>query len=134
MSTCGPIRAPRSRDRAGGEMMERRMMLGLALTAALPSAALASRVRPAPLEVLDTYLANPVPDSRAQVEGQPLRLRRVHDWQFDPAAVAVETEEGQRLGYLPPRQAEVLSRLLDHGARTSARVTAPGRIQVLLHL
>ncbi|WP_169308867.1 HIRAN domain-containing protein [Paracoccus gahaiensis] len=110
------------------------MMLGLALTAAIPSAALAGRIRPEPIEVLDTYLANPPPDSRAQVAGQSLRLRRVHDWRFDPAAVAVETEQGQRLGYLPPRQAEVLSRLMDHGAQTSARATGSGRIRVLLHL
>lgn len=114
--------------------MKRRMILGAALAAGLPSAALAQRSRPEPIEVLETHLANPLPEARTQVLGQRLQVRRVRDWAFDPAAIAVETETGQRLGYLPPVQAGVLSRLLDHGAEASARSVTPGRIQILLHL
>ena len=114
--------------------MKRRMILGAALAASLPSAGLANRLRKEQIEVLETHLANPSPDARTPAAGQRLRLRRIRDWAFDPAAISVETEEGRHLGYLPPVQAGVLSRLLDNGAEASARSVAAGRVRVLLHL
>lgn len=114
--------------------MKRRMMLGLTLAVGVPTGVFARHARKHPIEVLETHLANPLPAAREQRIGQPLRLRRVHDRAFDPAAISVETEQGLRLGYLPPVQAGVLSRLLDHGANASARFVTRSRVQVLLHL
>lgn len=116
--------------------MKRRLLLGgLALAAAAPAAAAAARVRPASapaLEVLTTHLANPERISPAPQPGQLLRLRRDHQRSFDPAAVAVETASGQHLGYVPPVQAGVLSRLLDRGASGHAQLTPDGRLRVFL--
>lgn len=115
--------------------MERRAILGGLALAAVPVGAFAGRAAPAGIEVLTTHLANPERSGQMPRPGQHLILRREHGRSFDPAAVAVETSDGGRhLGYLPPVQAGVLSRLLDHGARASAKVTDAGLLQVFLHL
>nr|WP_111300609.1 HIRAN domain-containing protein [Paracoccus saliphilus] len=114
--------------------MKRQLPLGgLALAAASRVAAAAARGKPARqpgLEVLTTHLANPEPVT--PVPGQRLRPRRDLDRSFDPAAVAVETAAVQHLGYVPPVQAGVLSRLLDHGASGYAVLTPQGGLRVFL--
>ena len=116
--------------------MKRRLLLGgLALAGAVPAAMAAARAtaaRPGALEVLTTHLANPERVSPAPALGQRLRLRRELNRRFDPAAVAVETAAGQHLGYVPPVQAGVLSRLLDNGATGHAQLTEQGRLRVFL--
>ena len=115
--------------------MERRSLLGgLALATVAPVGALARPAMPAVLEVLTTHLANADRFEHRPKVGQRLVLRRDPSRAFDPAAVAVETEEGQRVGYLPPAQAGVLSRLMDHGASASAQLSDTGKLQVFLHL
>lgn len=115
--------------------MERRAMLGgLAMAGVAPVAALARPAAPAGLEVLTTHLANADRFGYRPRPGQRLVLRRDRSRAFDPAAVAVETADGQRVGFLPPVQSGVLSRLMDHGASASAQVSGTGQLQVFLHL
>lgn len=115
--------------------MERRALLGgLALAAIAPAGAVAHPAKPEGLEVLVTHLANADQFGHRPQAGQRLVLRRDSSRAFDPAAIAVETAEGQRVGYLPPVQAGVLSRLMDHGASASALVSETGKLQVFLHL
>ncbi|SCY40993.1 HIRAN domain-containing protein [Paracoccus tibetensis] len=119
-------------------MIGRRQVLGtLALAgvpaaAVLPSAALA-RGRAEPVEVLTTHLANPDRSFRP-TPGQRLVLRRDPSRAFDPAAIAVETEAGQRVGVVPPARAAVLSRLMDQGAPAHAEAAPGGRLRVFLTL
>lgn len=115
--------------------MERRALLGgLALAAVAPVGAVARPARPEGLEVLVTHLANADQFGHRPQAGERFVLRRDASRAFDPAAVAVETAEGRRVGYLPPVQAGVLSRLMDHGATASAVVAETGKLQVFLHL
>jgi len=115
--------------------MQRRLLIStLALAAAAaPAAALAAQgPRPKGVEVLTTHLANAERFSGTITPGQRLALRRDRSRAFDPAAVAVETAGGERLGYVPPVQAGVLSRLLDHGASGFAEMTPQGQLRVFL--
>lgn len=120
-------------------MIGRRQVLGtLALAgvpaaAALPGAALAARVRGEPVEVLATHIANVQRDQQPAL-GQRLVLRRDPSRAFDPAAIAVETKDGQRIGYVPPARAGVLSRLMDQGASAHAEAAPGGRLRVFLTL
>lgn len=115
--------------------MERRAVLGgLALAGMAPAGVLARPAAPAGIEVLTTHLANADRFGHRPRPGQRLVLRRDRSRAFDPAAIAVETAGGRRLGYLPPVQAGVLSRLMDHGAAASAQVSDTGRLRVFLHL
>lgn len=120
-------------------MIGRRQVLGSLALAGVPVAAVVPGAAPAalssrePVEVLTTHLANPHPKLRP-IPGQRLVLRRDDSRVFDPAAVAVETEDGQRIGFVPPARAGVLSRLMDQGAPAHAEAAPNGRLRVFLSL
>lgn len=105
--------------------MDRRFFLAGAV--ALPGAALAS-ASPGPsaglVELLSVRVVNrdqftalpPLP------QGTRLVLRRDPGWRYDPGAIAVLTEQGQGLGYLPPARTRALAALMDAGVGLEARV------------
>jgi HIRAN domain len=60
--------------------------------------------------------------SEAAAPGHALRLRRDPRNEHDPNAIAVETEEGEQLGWVPRTVAADLARELDKGRSWSAVV------------
>lgn len=116
-------------------MIGRRQVLGSLALAGVPAGALLpGRVQAAEaVEVLETHLANPNRTLRP-APGERLVLRRDASRAFDRAAVAVETSDGRRLGFVPPARAGVLSRLMDQGAPAYAEAAPGGRLRVFLAL
>ncbi|MFN4098330.1 MAG: HIRAN domain-containing protein [Pararhodobacter sp.] len=107
--------------------MDRRIFL--AGVAALPGAAMAG-TPPDPVaglvELLSVRVVNrdlfAAPPPLAQ--GMRLVLRRDLARGYDPAALAVVTDGGQGLGYLPPVRSQVLAALMDAGVALEARVVS----------
>jgi hypothetical protein len=61
--------------------------------------------------------------AEAQAGGR-LGLVRVHDRGFDPHSVAVHSDEGTLLGYLPGVHSRILAPLMEHGLTLHARTVA----------
>lgn len=57
-------------------------------------------------------------------EGDMLSFRRDTDNAYDPAAIAVYTAAGDRVGWVPQHRNAVLSRLMDAGKFIMARVSS----------
>ena len=53
---------------------------------------------------------------------EKLTLRREKENTFDAKAVAILTEEGQKIGYIPERDNPIFSRLMDAGKMLTAQV------------
>ncbi len=54
--------------------------------------------------------------------GSTLQLKREPDNKYDSMAIRVETDSGERIGWIPQKYNEVLSRLMDAGKLLYAKV------------
>jgi hypothetical protein len=63
----------------------------------------------------------------ALVAGQTLVLQREPTNPYDPLAIAVHTDTGNKLGYLPRRLNEIPATLMDSGRNLTAIITSVAR-------
>ena len=74
--------------------------------------------------VAGTYFAN-ADEFLPENESLPLavKLKREPKNQYDELAILVLTEQGEKLGYIPRKNNEVIARLMDAGKAFSAQIT-----------
>jgi hypothetical protein len=118
------------------DTMRRRHFLAASVVA-VPAAALplAAMGAPAPARVLTAEVVNRT-GAPAPSPGARLVLRREPERRYDPRSIAVLTEGGERLGYLPPVRSEVLATLMDSGLSGDGRVSraTAGTLEIDVYL
>ena len=111
----------------------RRFLAFIGLAAAVPAAsATPVAAQPAKIELLRRPVAGLPYYRYAEVAeriapGMRLMLRREPWNQYDRRAIAVFTEDGAKLGYVPRIDNPALAALMDSGHELSARAAGPGR-------
>ncbi len=74
-----------------------------------------------------THIADIEEKTERIAEGTTLMLVRDPGNKYDANAIAIQTAEGERIGWIPQDQNEVLSRLMDAGKLLFAKVKSKGK-------
>lgn len=112
-------------------MQRRAFLLATAggMTAGLPAAtsiaaSAAESMQPRPIETYVTSLDGLAVEQEGNLQTDSLvRLLPAPDRAYDSRSVAVQSQSGRHLGYLPQRDARILEPLLASGFKFEARIT-----------